>query len=125
MELANAKQELVETKKRIRKLQQTRRDVVRELGFLQAEGVRVNQYRIYADYLQGLSDKIEFEDERLLEIAKAVKQKHKAVELKRIKKETLEWIRKNEHAKHSQMIDRQQQKAADELVILSRGSGEF
>jgi flagellar export protein FliJ len=125
MELAKAKQDLTETEKSIRKIQQTTRDVARELGSLQAEGIGVDRYRIYADYLQGLKDKIECEDERLVEIGKAVREKHKAVEVERIKKETLEWIRQNEYAKHSRMIDREQQKGADELVSLNRGTGKF
>ena len=98
MELAKAREELTETEKRIRKIQQTTRDVTRELSSLQAEGIGVDRYRIYADYLQGLKDKIECEDERLVEIGKAVREQHKAVEVERIKKETLEWIRQNEYA---------------------------
>ena len=125
MELAKAREELTETEKRIRKIQQTTRDVTRELSSLQAEGIAVDRYRIYADYLQGLKDRIECEDERLVEIGKAVREKHKAVEVERIKKETLEWIRQNEYAKHSRMIDREQQKAAEELVSLNRGSDKF
>ena len=125
IELARAKQDLFQTKKRIQEMQQSKKDAATELDSRQAEGMKASRYRIYTDYLQGLSDRIESENERLVGIGRTIKERHQAAETERIKKETLEWVRQSEYTKHVQRINRAEQKAADELVSLRRGSCEF
>ncbi len=125
IELARAKQDLSQTKKKIQEMQQNRKDAATELDSRQAEGMKANRYRIHTDYLQGLSDRIESENERLVGIGRTIKERHQAAETERIKKETLEWVRQSEYTKHVQRINRAEQKAADELVSLRLGSCQF
>lgn len=120
MDVAKAKRALIETTKRIRQIEQSRKATARELGNEEAQGIGVDYYRTYAAYLDRLRREIESENERLIEISKTVKEKHKAAEAERISKETLEWVKQTEYANYMQMVNRAEQKATDELVGLRR-----
>jgi len=122
MELAKAKQELVHTKKKILALERSKEDVGKELNARQSEGLEVCRYQIYAAYLQGIEDRIEFENGRLVEIGKAILEKHKAAEAERTRKESVELIRRNEYRKYVDRALKAEQKAADELFSLRRRS---
>jgi flagellar FliJ protein len=118
MNVARAKQTLIETTNRIRQIGKSRRAAERELDSAQAEGIEVNRYRKYAAYLDRLRSEMESENERLLEAEKTIEEKQKIAEGERIKKETFECLKQKEYVKHQQIVTRTEQKAADEFVGL-------
>ncbi len=122
MDLAKSKSALVQTEKRIKEMGQAHKDGARDLGFRETQGLDVGTHRIHTAYLQGLTDRIALENDRLVEIEKDIVEKQQAVEAQRIKKETLELIRQKEYDRYLIRIDKAQQKAADELVNLRRES---
>jgi flagellar FliJ protein len=120
MELAKARQALVLSKKKIQQIQQARKGVMTDLDARQTEGLEVNRYRIYTAYLQGLGEKIESENEHLVEIGRMVKEKHETAEAARISKDTLQRVRETQYFHYLQGRDRTEQKAADELIALRK-----
>jgi flagellar FliJ protein len=120
IELARETQALIETKNRISEIEQTRRYAASELDGKQKEGIEVDRYRVFTAYLRGLRHEIESESERLIEIGKRIREKQEAVKAETIKKKTLEWLKETEHSKYLEWVNRAEQKAADELVELSR-----
>jgi flagellar export protein FliJ len=123
MELARARQALVLSKKKIQQVRQIRKVVITDLNARQTEGLEVSRHRIYAAYLQGLGEKIESENEHLVEIGGVVRDKHETAEAKRISKETLQRVRQTQYANYLQASDRAQQKAADEVIALRKRPG--
>ena len=123
MELAKARQALVLSKKKIQQIQQARKGVMTDLDARQTEGLEVNRYRIYTVYLQGLGEKIESENEHLVEIGRMVKEKHETAEAERISKDTLQRVRETQYFHYLQGRDRTEQKAADELIALRKRPG--
>jgi flagellar FliJ protein len=120
IELARETQALIETKNRISEIEQTRRYAASELDGKQKEGIEVDRYRVFTAYLRGLRHEIESESERLIAIGKRIREKQEAVKAETIKKKTLEWLKETEHSKYLEWVNRAEQKAADELVELSR-----
>ena len=123
MELAKARQALVLSKKKIQQIQQARKGVMTDLDARQTEGLEVNRYRIYTAYLQGLGEKIESENEHLVQIGRMVKEKHETAEAERISKDTLQRVRETQYTHYLQGRDRTEQKAADELIALGKRPG--
>jgi flagellar FliJ protein len=123
MELAKARQALVLSKKKIQQIQEARKGVMTDLDARQTEGLEVNRYRIYTAYLQGLGEKIESENEHLVQIGRMVKEKHETAEAERISKDTLQRVRETQYTHYLQGRDRAEQKAADELIALRRRPG--
>jgi flagellar FliJ protein len=120
IELARETQALIETKNRISEIEQTRLYAASELDGEQTEGIEVDRYRVFTAYLRGLRHEIESESERLIEIGKRIRKKQEAVKAETIKKKTLEWLKETEYSKYLEWVNRAEQKAADELVGLSR-----
>jgi flagellar export protein FliJ len=120
MNVARAKQALIETTNRIRQIGNSRKAAQKELDSAQAEGIGVDRYRRYAAYLDRLHSEMESENERLIEAGKTIKEKQKIVEGERIKKDTFEWLKQREYEEYQQIVSRAEQKAADELVGLTR-----
>jgi flagellar FliJ protein len=123
MELAKARQALVLSKKKIQQIQQARKGVMTDLNARQTEGLEVNRFRIYTAYLQGLGEKIESENEHLVEVGRMVKEKHETAEAERISKDTLQRVRETQYTHYLQGRDRTEQKTADELIALRRHPG--
>jgi flagellar FliJ protein len=123
MELAKARQALVLSKKKIQQIQEARKGVMTDLDARQTEGLEVNRYRIYTAYLQGLGEKIESENEHLVQIGRMVKEKHETAEAERISKDTLQRVRETQYTHYLQGHDRTEQKAADELIALRKRPG--
>ncbi len=118
--LARETQALIESKNRISEMEQTRRYTASELDSEEKQGIEVDRHRVFTAYLQGLRDGIDSESERLVEIAKRIKEKQEAVEAETIKKKTLEWIKQTKYSKYLEWINRAEQKAADELIGLKK-----
>ena len=123
MELAKARQALVLSKKKIQQIQQARKGVMTDLDARQTEGLEVNRYRIYTAYLQGLGEKIESENEHLVQIGRMVKEKHETSEAARVSKDTLQRVRETQYTHSLQGRDRTEQKTADELIALRKRPG--
>ena len=120
IELHRETQALIETKNRISELEQSRRYAAGELDGEQTEGIEVDRYRVFTAYLRGLRHEIESESERLIEIGKRIRKKQEAVKAETIKKKTVEWLKETEYSTYLEWVNRAEQKAADELVGLSR-----
>ncbi len=118
MELAKAKRERVHTEEKIQGMIETKREVLRDLAFSQARGIKAGRHRIYSAYLEGLGVQIETENDRLVEIDKTISHRHEVADGERIRKETLELLREIERKKYLEMIETAQQKEADEVVAL-------
>jgi flagellar FliJ protein len=120
MNVARAKQALIETTNRIRQIGNSRKAAQRELDSAQAEGIGVDRYRRYATYLDRLHREMESENERLIEAGKTIKEKQQIAEGETIRKDTFEWLKQREYEEYQQIVSRAEQKAADELVGLTR-----
>jgi flagellar export protein FliJ len=118
LELAKAKRTLVETKKRIKILERDRYDATAILRSEETQGIDVNRHRIFSAYLRGLSHQIVLENDRLEEIGKTIRERQRAFEAERIKRESLELLRKKEHARFLKEFEQAEQKAADELMSI-------
>ncbi len=123
MEIARVKQVLVETKTKIRQIEQTRKDVSMDLDMQQAEGIGMDHYRIYIDYLDELRRQMESEHERLVEIGKTIRKKQEVAEAETVHRKTLEWIKQTEYTRYLQRFGRAEQEEADELITLRRRFG--
>ncbi len=120
MEVAKAKRALIETTKRIRQTRQSKDAAIRERDDEQAEGIGIDEFRIYAAYLDRLRREIESENERLVENSRTIKEKQKSAEAERISKDTLEKVKEIQHMNYMQRLNRAEQKATDELAGLRR-----
>ncbi len=120
MEVAKAKRALIETTKRIRQIGQSKQAAIRERDDEQAEGIGIDEFRIYSAYLDRLSREIETENERMVENSGTIKEKQKAAEAERMSKETLEKVKEIQHINYMQRLNRAEQKATDEIARLRR-----
>jgi len=118
MELAEAKRSFFETTQRIKALQRTQHGAAVTLRNEESRGIDVVRHRIFSAYLQGLSDRISTQNDRLNEINAIVGEKQKAFEAERIRRESLELLRQNNHARYLKELGLAEQKAADELMSL-------
>ncbi|NVM22125.1 MAG: flagellar export protein FliJ [Desulfobacterales bacterium] len=123
MEVARAKESLVQTKRKIQQIEQTRKDVSMDLDKQQTEGIGMEYFRLYAAYLGGLHRQMESEQELLVEIGKTIRETQKAAEAETVRKKTLEWIKQTEYTRYLQMLGRAEQKEADEIITLRQRFG--
>ena len=123
MDLAKAKMALAESMKRIEELRNAKDKMIHELEVLESAGLAVKKHRMYIDYRRGLENDIKNEKKRIAEIKKEIKIRHDAVELQRIKKETLEAMRRDAFNKHIKDSLRAEQKVADEMANLRKRIG--
>ncbi len=125
MELAKAKAAVVQTKQRIRDLEQAKKDMAVDLRIQEGQGMSVRRFRVYEAYLHGLDDQIDVQTGRLPKLEQAVMQKYKAAEAQRVKKETLELAREKQHGKYMEQVALAEQKSVDELISLRRRLADF
>ena len=118
--LARETQALVESKNRISDIEQARRYTASELDNEQKQGIEVDRHLVFTAYLRGLSDEIESEKERLVEIDKRIREKQEAARVEMIKKKTLKWIKQTQYSKYLKWFNQTEQKAADELIGLKK-----
>lgn len=123
MELAKTKQAFFQAKQDIERLVQQRRNAMANMNHEEEQGIDGCRIIIYKDYLRGLTDRISMGSDRLLELAALVREKERAVEAERIKKETLESLREKRYAAYLKQCERAEQKASDEVVSLRWPSG--
>ena len=118
MELANAKRSLFEVMQRIKALQRIQYDAAVALRNEESRGIDVARHRVFSAYVQGLSDRIATQNDRLIELNVTVREKQKIFEAERIKRESLELLKQNSHARHVKELSLAEQKAADEIMSL-------
>jgi flagellar FliJ protein len=118
MKLAEAKRSFVLTKKRIETLEQNQTEATLTLRDEETRGIDVKRHRIFLAYLQGLTDQIAAEKNRLVEISALIREKQQIFETERIKRESLELLKKTERARYVREWERAEQKAMDEITSL-------
>jgi len=121
-DLFNAKNEYIGSEKEIERLAERRVEIAITCSQEGFKGIDVPLYRIYRSFMQGLEHDLERAHINLKKAEEKVKVQQAVLRKKSIKKKTLEVLRDLHLKRYLERLEREEQKAIDELVILRKGA---
>jgi len=121
-DLSNAKKEYIGSEKEIERLAERRVEIARTCSEEGFKGIDVSLYEIYRSFMQGLEHDLERAHINLKKAEEKVKVQQAVLRKKSIKKKTLEVLRDLHLKRYLERLEREEQKAIDELVILRKGA---
>ena len=118
IELVKAKHAVLEKEQQINNLEVKKNNTTVEMKNKEDEGVSTAIYKLYENYLFGLTTSIEYENTLLTELQQKMIERQKLLNSERIKRETLERMEEIEKVKYIQWAIKTEQKMMDEMVAL-------
>ncbi len=119
-ELYSAKDEYERTEEAIKQLLWRRQGLLERCRELSLKGIDVPRYRIYRSFLDKVDSDLAAASDRLHEAGQKVKAKARALREETIRKKTLKTLKQRQQERHIRWMERESQKAIDELVIIRR-----
>ena len=107
--------------KEIGRLSQQRVEIAQECSEEGSKGIGVPQYQLYRSFLQRLDDDLEEAHISRKKAERNVKEKQEFLKKESIKKKSLEALKDLQHKKYLKRLEKEEQKAMDELVIMRTG----
>lgn len=120
-DLFRAENEVMEGRKAIEKLTESRREIALKCSEERFRGMSVPQYQIYRSFLKRLDDDLKRAHISLIEAGEKVMAKKEALKKESIRKKTLEALKDLQLKKYMKRLEKEEQKVMDELVILRKG----
>ena len=119
-DLLYAKNEQMRRKKEIECLAVKRKEIARECIDEGFQGIAVPRYQLYQNFLNKLDYELEETIHRLKEDDKRVKDQEVILKKKTINRKTLEILKDLKKQDYVEALEKEEQKALDEMVILRR-----
>ena len=120
-DLFNAKNEYMRKKEELKKLEEKRMETARICSDEGFKGIDVPHYQMFRSFVQKLDHDIERAHMSIKEGQQRVKVQEAVLKKESIKKKTLEVLRDLQLKRFLERLDREEQKAIDELAIPRKG----
>ena len=120
-DLFTARGKVMMWEKEIIRLSQQRVKTAQECSEEGSRGIGVPQYQLYRSFLQRLDDDLEGAHISRKKAERNVKEKQEFLKKESIKKKSLEALKDLQHKKYLKRLEKEEQKAMDELVIMRTG----
>ena len=120
IDLYNAQGEYDRRQKEVKRLAQTRVEVVRECKDEGIKGIDVARYQIYQAFLQKLNGALERAHISLKEGKKYLAAKEAILKKALIHRKVLETLKDMQHKKYQKTSENAEQKTLDEIVLIGR-----
>jgi len=120
-DLFNARNEYMGWEGEIERLDQERMKIAKKCSEEGFKGMDVPLYQIYRSFLQMLHHDLERAHISLKKAEEEVKAQEAVLEKESIKKKTLEALKDLQLKKYMERLEREEQKAIDELVLIRKG----
>lgn len=121
IDVFSSRNEYTGREREIKRLAEKRMEIARGCRDEGFRGVDVPLYRIYRSFLEKLDHDLEGARISLKKAEEEVKAKESVLKKESIKKKTLEILKDLQLKRYLERLEREEQKAMDELVIIRRG----
>lgn len=122
-DLYQAKNAYMRTEKSIAHMKGFRKEISGECSRKESQGIAVPSHRIYKTFIDRTDHDLSDARVELDRIGEEVKDKTAALNKALVKKKTMETLKRAQHQTYLEHLEKENQKAMDELVITRRGHG--
>ena len=121
IDLYNARSEFVKLEKAIENLEDVKKKIGEKCDYEEFNGIEIPRYKIYQTFLAKLEHDIEKAHIKLKKKEKEISTKETILKTESIKKKTFEMLKEIKYTTYRKNLDREEQKAMDEIAIFRKG----